>query len=187
MKKNIILFLAMSFLVVANSYAENFSVGAGPIGNIYVVNSRPELDPGAGGYVFFDYRWSPQISTQFNVIVTTQDGKNGSKGDNGILFLGIPTVDFKYYLFSSESHFDPYLMAGIGFYTISEGSVSNGTFAIGGGANVGVGMDYYLSEKWSLGLVSSFRTIGLIDSTSGSNNGTSLFPLNFAGNVAFHF
>ena len=168
-------------------FAENFTVGIGPVGHIYVVDARPELTPGVGGYVYFDYRWSPQLSTQFNVIVTTQDGRGPDTGDNGIEFLGIPTIDFKYYVLSSESHWDPYLMIGIGLYALSEGSQDNGTFSIGYGANAGFGFDYYLTEKWSLGLATGFKGIALIDSTGGSNNGTAVFPYYLTGNVGFHF
>lgn len=187
--KRLLLFVTVAIILssATNLRAENFTIGGGPMGNIFIVDARPELDLGVGGYLFFDYRWSPQISTQFNVIVTTENGTGISNGDRGIEFLGIPTIDLKYYLLSSESHWDPYLMAGIGVYAISEGTTSNGTFAVGFGANAGLGMDYYFTEKWSAGFAASFRSIGLIDDTSGSNNGTAIFPFSMAGNVAFHF
>lgn len=188
MKKIITLLLVVLVFASAKAGAENFTIGGGPVGSLYVVNANPELDPGVGGYLYFDYRWSPQISTQISILVTTQDGKGPDDGDNGIEFLSIPTFDIKYYLLSSESHIDPYVMAGIGLYAVSEGTTSNGTFAVGMGGDVGVGADYYLTEKWSLGLVASFKGIGLVDSaSSGSGNGKSLFPLSFAGNVGFHF
>jgi outer membrane protein W len=101
--------------------------------------------------------------------------------------LGIPTIDFKYYILSSESKWDPYVLAGVGMYAISEGTTSNGTFAIGYGANAGLGCDYYFTEKWSVGLTASFRGIALIDSTSGGRNGTAVFPFSLSGNVGFHF
>ena len=167
--------------------AGNFTVGLGPAGNVYVVDSSPELDPGIGGYLFFDYRWSPQFSTQVGVIVTTQDGTGISAGDGGIEFLGIPTFDLKFYLFSEPSRWDPYGLIGLGVFAVTEGSQNNGTWALGVGADIGLGTDFYLSEKWSLGLQFIFRSIGLIDSTSGSNNGTALFPFSMLGNVAYHF
>lgn len=174
-------------LITGSANAENYTVGGGPVGNIFVVDARPELGPGVGGYLYFDYRWSPQLSTQFNVVVTTEDGEGISDGDNGIEFLGIPTIDLKYYLLSSESHWDPYVMAGIGIYAISEGTKSDGTFALGFGASAGLGCDYYLTEKWSVGLAASFKSIGLIDDTGGKNNGTAIFPFSMTGNVGFHF
>jgi hypothetical protein len=171
----------------ASSAAGNFSVGLGPMGNVYVVDTSPELDPGVGGYVYFDYRWSPQFSTQVGVTVTTQDGTGISAGDGGIEFLGIPTFDLKFYILSEPSRWDPYGLIGMGVYATTEGSVNNGTWAIGIGANIGLGTDFYITEKWSVGLAAIFRSIGLIDSTSGSNNGTALFPFSMMGNVAYHF
>lgn len=165
----------------------NFSVGVGPAGNVYVVDSSPELDPGVGGYLYFDYRWSPQFSTQFGVLVTTQDGTGVSAGDGGIEFLGIPTFDLKFYILREPSRWDPYGLIGMGVYATSEGSVNNGTWAVGIGANIGLGTDFYITEQWSLGLTAIFRSIGLIDSTSGANNGTALFPFSMMGNVAYHF
>lgn len=177
----------LSVVVSSTAYAQYYTFGLGPVGNIFVVDTNPELGPGVGGYLFFDYRWSPQLSTQVSVMVTTEDGTGISSGDKGIEFLGIPTFDIKYYLVSSVSKWDPYLMVGIGFYAISEGTTKNGTFAVGVGANAGVGCDYYLSDKWSLGLTASFRSIGLIDDTKGPNNGKAIFPVTLTGNVAYHF
>lgn len=173
--------------VFAGSAAGNYTVGLGPVGNIFVVDSSPELDPGVGGYVYFDYRWSPQFSTQFGILVTTEDGTGISRGDNGIEFLGIPTFDLKFYIFSAESRWDPYGLIGIGFYAVTEGSNSNGTVAVGIGADIGLGCDFYISEKFSVGMSAVFRSIGLIDSIGGDRNGTSLFPLSLMANVAYHW
>jgi len=190
-----ILFILVLFLLstvvnksaMAGSTAGNFSVGLGPVGNIFVVDSNPELDPGVGGYVYFDYRWSPQFSTQFGVLVTTEDGTGISRGDNGIEFLGIPTFDLKFFMLSSPSRWDPYALIGMGFYAISEGSTNNGTVAVGIGANLGLGFDFYITEQFSLGFAAIFRSIGLIDSIGGNRNGTALFPVSILGNVAYHF
>jgi len=171
----------------ASTAAGNYAVGVGPVGNIFVVDSSPELDPGIGGYIYFDYRWSPQFSTQFSFIVTTQDGAGISKGDDSILFFGVPSFDLKFYFLSGDSRWDPYGLIGIGFYFLSEGSTNNGTTAFGIGADVGLGVDYYLTEKFSLGLTAEFRSIGLIDSIGGDHNGTAEFPLSLMANVAFHW
>ena len=183
----ILVFTALGPLAQAGSAAGNFTIGLGPVGNVYVVDSRPELDPGVGGYIYFDYRWSPQFSTQFGVMVTTQDGTGISNGDNGIEFLGIPTFDLKFYILSEPSRWDPYGLIGMGVYAITEGTAGNGTVAVGIGANLGLGTDFYLTERFSVGLAAVFRSIGLIDSVSGSNNGTALFPFSMMGNIAYHF
>lgn len=171
----------------SSSAAGNFTIGLGPVGNVFIVDTLPELDPGVGGYLYFDYRWSPQFSTQFGVLVTTEDGTGRSNGDNGIEFLGIPTFDLKFYILSNPSRWDPYGLIGIGVYAITEGSADNGTKAVGVGANVGLGFDYYVSERFSIGLAAVFRSIGLIDSTGPGNNGTASFPFSMMGNMAYHF
>lgn len=183
----VILSLGMVNPVGAETSGGNFTVGLGPVGNIYAVDSNPELDPGVGGYVYFDYRWSPQFSTQFGVIVTTQDGTGITSGDDGIEFLGIPTFDLKFYILSNPSRWDPYGLIGMGVYAISEGTQKNGTVAVGIGADLGLGCDFYVSERLSIGMATIFRSIGLIESVDGPNNGTALFPISLLGNIAYHF
>lgn len=190
MMKSFILFLgALVGLIGFSSIAsaQNFTLGIGPTGNFHIIDGSPQLSPGIGGQLWLDYRWSPQLSTQFGVMVTTQDGEGPNKGDNGIEFLGIPTFDVKYFFMASDSHWDPYLLAGIGVYAITQGTVSNGTPAVGMGASAGLGIDYYFTQKFSMGLSGVFRSIGLIDSTGGGQNGSCLFPLSMSGYVGFHF
>ncbi len=186
-----IIILTAMFLSSQTTYAReaggNYSFGIGPVGNIFAIDANPEMDPGVGGYLFFDYRWSPQFSTQFGVMVTTEDGKGISAGDNGIEFLGIPTFDLKFYILSEPSRWDPYGLIGMGIYAVSEGSADNGTFAVGVGANLGIGTDFYLTERWSLGMTAIFRSIALIDSVGGGNKGKAIFPVSVMGNVAYHF
>lgn len=179
--------LFVSHDAFATTASGNYSFGIGPIGNIYVVDSTPELSPGVGGQLFFDYRWSPQFSTQFSVVVGVQDGKGTSSGDNNIIFLGIPTFDLKFYILTNPSRWDPYGLIGVGFYGVTEGSASNGTTAFGIGADLGLGTDFYITERFSLGIAAIFRSIGLIDSVGGGHNGTALFPFSLMGNVAYHF
>lgn len=187
MKKTLIFIMAALLTSSATAFAENFTIGAGPTGSIYVVDANPELQPGIGGHIFLDYRWSPQISTQFTFTVTTQNGQGISSGKNDLLYFGIPSVDLKYYVLSSESHWDPYIMAGVGFYMLSKASKGGDSPAAGFGADAGLGVDYYFTEKWSAGVNAQFRSIGLITSTTGSNNGTAIFPFTMNGNVAIHF
>ncbi len=183
----VVVALMASVTAHAETAGGNMTVGVGPMGNVYVADSNPELDPGIGGYVYFDYRWSPQFSTQVSVVVTTQDGTGISNGDDGIVLMGIPTFDLKFYLLSDPSRWDPYGLIGLGLYAVMEGSANNGSTAFGMGANIGLGTDFYITEKFSVGLAAIFRSIGLIDSVSGPNNGTALFPFSMMGNVAYHF
>lgn len=188
MKKTIVIVaIALLLMIASKANAQYYSVGLGPVGNIFAVESSPNLGPGVGGSLFFDYRWNPQLSTQIGLLVTDEDGKGVDSGDKNIFFIGAPTLDIKYYLLSSVSRWDPYLIAGVGFYLSSEGSVTNGSLAVGVGANVGVGCDFYFNDRWSVGTTATFRSVGLIDSTSGPKAGTALFPVSLTGNVAYHF
>ena len=164
----------------------NFAIKIGPVGNIYVVDANTQLDPGIGGYIAFDYRFHPHWSAEVGVMVTLQDGTGISAGDKNTLLLGIPTFDLKYY-FLGESRWDPYVLLGVGFYAITEGSNNNGSTAFGIGSNMGIGCDFYITERFSVGVTASFRPIAFIESIGGNRNGNSLFPFSMYGNFAYHF
>lgn len=164
----------------------NYAIKFGPMGNIYIVDRDTQLDPGVGGFVAFDYRFHTNFSAEVGAFVSLQDGAGISEGDNNILFLGVPTFDLKYY-FLAESRWDPYALLGFGFYVLTEGSTDNGTTAIGVGSNLGLGLDYYFTERISVGIAAIFRAVALIQSFSGEHNGSALFPFSMTGNVAFHF
>ena len=119
-------------------------------------------------------------------MVTLQDGTGISAGDNNILLMGIPTFDLKYY-FLGESRWDPYVLMGVGCYAITEGSNNNGTTAFGIGSNMGIGTDFFITERFSVGLTASFRAIAFIESIGGNRNGNALFPFSMYGNFAYHF
>lgn len=164
-----------------------FAIGLGPLGNIYVIDTVPVMDPGIGGYTYFGYRFIEQLAFQAGFLITTQGGTNVSAADNGILFLGMPTLDLKYYFLTGEPAFDPYVSIGTGFYILTEGNISNDTGGVGVGANLGLGVDYYLSERISIGLEGVFRTIGIISDLGTPSNSRAIFPYSLMANIAFHF
>lgn len=161
--------------------AGNYTIGLGPIGNIYLTDRRPEMSPGIGALIYFDYRWSPELSTTATVMMLVQNGKDADNGENNIVFMGLPTFDIKYYFVTEPSHWDPYAAVGIGYYALTSGSRGSGV-ASGLGAQAGVGFDYYLSRKISVGTAAYFRSAALL---GGGSTGT--FPLSFLGNLGFHF
>lgn len=167
--------------------AENLAIGVGPTGTIFVVDANPQLAPGVGGHISLDYRWSPQVSTQFSFFATTQDGEGVSAGDSAILLFGLSTVDFKYYPLASPGKWDPYGLLGLGLYLTSEGSRGDGTMAFGVGASAGLGADFLLTERLSIGFSAVFRSVGMINAPTGQNNGTAIFPFTLDGSIAYHF
>lgn len=166
---------------------QGFAVGIGPVGNIYLIDTIPIMDPGIGGHVFFNYRFADQFAFETSFIITTQDGTNVSAGDNGMLFLGMPTFDFKYYFLKNDPRFDPFAAVGVGLYWLTEGSTGNSTGGLGLGAQLGLGFDFYITDRISTGFQGMFRSIGLITNFGTPSASTAIFPFSLQGNVAFHF
>ena len=181
----VILFCAL--LPSLSEARQGFAVGIGPIGNIFLVDTVPILQPGVGGHVFFQYRFHEQVAFETSFMMSTQDGRNVSTGDGGILFLGMPTLDGKYFFLKDDPRFDPYVAVGIGVYWLTEGRTSNNTGGIGLGAQIGAGVDYYVADNISVGFQGTFRPIALITSLGTPSASTAIFPYTLAGNVAFHF
>ncbi len=191
MKKILFLLFVFSFFTtpllaqkskLGTTHAQgNYTIGLGPIGNFYLIHRRPDLSPGIGALVFFDYRWAPELSTTATVMMLVQNGRGVDGGENNVIFMGLPTFDIKYYFVTEPSRWDPYAAVGIGYYVVTAGSRGRGV-ASGLGAQAGVGTDYYLTSKISLGLASTFRSAALL---GGGSTGT--FPLSFLGNFGFHF
>ncbi|MDO8493991.1 MAG: OmpW family outer membrane protein [Deltaproteobacteria bacterium] len=161
--------------------AGNFTVGMGPSGAIFMTDRHPELDPGLGAHVYFDYRWSPDISTTTTVEMMVQDGTDTDQGQTSIVYIAIPSVDVKYYWVTNPSRWDPYVSAGIGYYVLTHGSRGRGVSS-GIGAQIGIGFDYYLTTRFSFGVDSQLRSVALL-----GGGGTGNFPLAFRGNLGFHF
>ena len=183
----VVLFLA-SMVPFSASARQGFSVGMGPIGNVYLIDTIPVLDPGVGGYMFFDYRFHEQVAFETSFLLSSQDGNNGgSTADNGILLLGMPVFDIKLYLLENEPRWDPYVKTGVGVYFITEGSLSNSTGGVGMGSQLGLGFDYYLADFVSLGFEGVFRSIAVITDFGTPSKSSSVFPYSLMGNIAFHF
>lgn len=174
---------AVSF--ASSSY--NKTIGANVFGSISLVDTLPEVDLGIGGGAYFDYRLNQRYSLTLEAFAITQDGEGRSAGEGSIEFLGIPTVTFKIYLLAGDSKFDPYAGIGVGFYFITEGTASNNTGGGGLGAQVEVGFDYYLSDRFSIGVGGTFRSIGIINSLGGTANATTYMPYTLLGKLGYHF
>jgi len=182
--------ILLSLTLFSPSSAEarrGFSIGLGPIGNIFLIDTIPVLSPGIGGHVFFDYRFHDQIAFSTSFLISTQDGANVSNNDNNILFLGMPTTSVKFYFLTDEPKFDPFVQVGIGLYFLTEGSNSNNTGGVGVGSQLGLGFDYYLTEIISLGFEGIFRPTAVITDFGTPSNSTAIFPYTLSGNIAFHF
>lgn len=163
---------------------QGFSVGIQGIGNFFLTDSNPDLSIGPGGGIFFDYRFNQRWSIETDLFVTLHDGQGVSSGDNDIFLLGVPTVELKFYLRGKENRVDPYILAGLGVYVLTEGTVSNNTGGVGLGGNFGLGVDFYVLDRLSLGLAAKFRPIAIIQ---GNSQSTGLINFGMIGNLVWHF
>ncbi len=181
--------LLCSFPAQADNSDKKITLGLMGMGNIQLVNSSTNIDPGPGGGVFFDYRFNHRFSMDVNVWATTHDGTGGSKGDNSIQILGIPTATIKLYLNDNEnSRWDPYLGIGIGVYAMTEGSLENNTNGVGMGGKVDFGCDYKLTDILSVGLDGVFNSAGIITGLNGGNasHSNAIIPYSLIAKVGFH-
>lgn len=158
------------------------------IGNIQLLNSIPQFDPGPGGGAYFDYRFNQRFSVTLDAWATTHKGDGPSAGDD-FEILGIPTFTIKLYLIDDEaSRWDPYAGIGIGAYATTEGDIPNGTNGVGLGAQIDVGVDYHVSDVFSVGFSGIFRSAAIITSLAASgNNALALIPYSLVGRIGFHF
>ncbi len=167
---------------------QGFTVGMGPVGNIYLIDTVPILDPGVGGFMFFQYRFHEQVAFETSFMLNVQDGQTRTgQEDVGILFLGMPIFDVKFFLRQGDPRFDPYFATGLGMYWLTEGSRGNDTGGTGLGGQFGLGFDYYLNDIISLGFQGVFRSIALITDFGTPSQSTAVFPYSLMGSLAFHF
>ncbi len=162
-----------------------WTLGLQGIGNFFLTDSFPDLKTGPGAGLFFDYRFNQRWALETDFFFSVHDGAGISTGDNDMILLGVPTVELKFYLRGSENpRIDPYLLAGLGVYVLTEGSIDDNSGGVGLGGNFGFGVDFYATSRLSLGIAAKFRPIALIQS---NNQSTGLINLGLLGNLAFHF
>ena len=178
--------IALSLLLFSlkTEARQGWSVGALGTGNFFLTRSNPDLQIGPGGGLFFEYRFNQRWGLETDFFISFHDGQNASSGDNNIYFLGVPTIELKFYMLSRETWIDPYVLVGLGVYVLTEGSISNNTAGAGLGGNIGLGVDFYVLKNLSIGLAAKFRPIAIIQANSQS---TGLINFGMAGNIAFHF
>jgi outer membrane protein with beta-barrel domain len=180
----IIITTLFSLAVKSVNAREGFSVGAQGLGNFFLTNGGPNLDIGPGGGLFFDYRFNQRWSIETDLFFSFHDGEGAFKGDNNMLLLGVPTVELKFYFRGHESSIDPYALAGLGVYVLTEGSINNNSSGFGLGGNIGLGSDFYVMPRLSLGVAVKFRPIALIQANNAS---AGLINLGAIGSIAWHF
>lgn len=160
------------------------SVGLMALGNFFLTESQPDLKIGPGGGLLFDYRFNQHWSVETDLFFSLHSGKGTFTGDKNIYLIGAPTFELKFYPRSRENSLDPYLLAGFGVYVLTEGTLDQNRGGVGVGGNFGMGVDFYLLERLSLGLAAKFRPIAVIQ---GNSQSTGLINFGMIGNLIWHF
>lgn len=191
MKTKIIFLMALFFVLSSAAEArpsKKMTLGIMGMGNIQLVDTKTDLDPGPGGGVFFDYRFNQRFSVTVDAWATTHDGTGRSDGDDSIQILGIPTMVIKlYFMDDDSSKWDPYAGLGIGAYATTEGSIPNGSNGVGLGGKLEVGFDYHFTELLSAGFGGTFHSAGIITSLDGGpTSSQAIIPFSLTARLGFH-
>lgn len=163
------------------------TIGGTIYGSIQLVDTTPIVDPGIGAGAFFDYRFNQRFSLTTEAFVTFQDGDGASTAEGSILFFALPASTLRLYFLNSTSKLDPYLGIGLGLYYLTEGSVNNNSSGFGLGAQVEVGLDYNLSDNFLVTVGGTYRSVGLINSFSGTANASTYMPYTLFGRIGYRF
>lgn len=187
---SLLLLIAVTLLSPLLAHAKSNDITLGIIGleNFQLIESKSDLKPGAGGGAFFDYRFNSRFSISVDALASSHNGTGRSKGDNSSVMINMPAIVIKvYFLDDDQSKWDPYAGMGIGFYSMSEGSINDNTGGAGLGARVDLGFDYHLTHVLSLGLASVFNSAGLVTTLHGGPNASeALMPFTIMARLGFH-
>lgn len=182
-----VIFLFLSFSVRAYEPAYNRTVGGMIYGSVQLVDTLPIVDVGIGGGAFFDYRFNQRFSFQVESFIILQDGDRASLAEKGIEFFAMPAGTLKIYPFKNAQRFDPYFGLGLGLYMLTEGDISNNTFGLGVGAQIETGIDFNLADNLLLGVGGTYRSVGLLNSLSGTANASTYMPYTLFGRIGYRF
>ncbi len=144
MKRTLVLIaLALTLIATPASAKEGFYLGINMLFNDISgeVNSPEWADNGNGLGLRGGYGLNRYLAIEVGIWKTKHDMKYG--GTTADLKAG--TIDLKINFPLTGSHIEPYLLAGVGTYTIE----NNGISEDGNGGRIGIGMDIYLFPELS--------------------------------------
>ncbi len=101
----------------------------------------PSVDPGLGIGLIFGYGITPNFSLETDLSVSSHDSAGA-------------TIDFTEWSVNAKFAFlapqpiQPYILAGVGYYSLGDSSLRFGGY----GYNLGVGVDFYTIYRWSFGI-----------------------------------
>lgn len=189
----VLLFLVLLAVFVPNARAQDYvsqgykTVGGSIYGSIQLVDTLPVVDLGIGGGLFFDYRFNDRFSLMVEGYFTSQDGTGRSLGEGSIWAMAVPAVTLKIFILNNMPRLDPYFGIGVGLYALTEGNVDNTTSGVGLGAQVETGVEFTVAENLILAVGGTYRSVGLINSLSGSANATTYMPYTLFGRIGYRW
>jgi hypothetical protein len=135
-----LLLIALAITLIASPAMakEGFYLGVNVLFNDISgdINSGDTFDSGDGSGLRGGYGLNRHLAVEAGIWKTKHDLKTG--GSTADLKAG--TLDLKINFPLSRSHIEPYLLAGVGTYTLEQ----NGFSADGKGPRIGIGLDIYL-------------------------------------------
>ncbi len=147
-KAMIVCFMALMILLATNvpaSAMQGFYLGIqlpwDDIRGDFDNRTAPSVDPGLGIGIIFGYGITPYFSLETDLSVSSHDSAGAT------IDFTEWSVDAKF-AFLAPQPIQPYVIAGAGYYTLGDSSL---TFS-GYGYNLGVGVDFYTIYRWSFGI-----------------------------------
>lgn len=120
----------------------------------------PDADSGLGFGLAFGHRWR-RHALELAFTQTQHDGSIPAATGGDITYNALD-LDWRYF-FRPDERFQPFVQAGFGFALATLEDASSGASGVGdadlSGLELGLGggAEYYLSERWSLGLRALYR------------------------------
>jgi hypothetical protein len=160
-KAMIVFFMALAILLATNvpaSARQGFFLGIqlpwNDIRGDFDNRIAPSVDPGLGFGLIFGYGITPNFSLETDLSVSSHNSAGAT------IDFTEWSVDAKF-AFLAPQPIQPYILAGYGYYTLGDSSLTFGGY----GASLGVGVDFYTIYYWSfgIGIIEKFITYDRIE------------------------
>lgn len=158
----------------------------------------PKVEAAWGGTIFGGYSFTSRAAIQIGVTMSSHDATFGARkmtADYTIL-----DFDLKYHFMDADA-LRPYGLVGFGIYSmdVKDGAIRSGTGATigkakytGAGLNLGLGVDYFITDHFSTGIGATYRLVQYSEAEGPNSKGA--LPDNVSGdgytvtiNGAYHF
>ncbi len=124
-----------------------------------------KIQEGEGGVLSLGYGFSDRFSLWLSVLGSQHPQLNNEEKNTE--FGGIElNIQHK---FQSNSRLQPYGKVGVGLYGLGE--KDSGIQLVGGGVNIGIGVDYFFSRHFGIGAETTYKKLDYVQQIISSANG----------------